>query len=52
MGKQFISSSIIDTIVHYNANQHERESYATELNDCNFEKDLNVAIIGTSENYI
>ncbi len=37
----------MDNIVYYNANQHEREGYATDLNDGNFENDLDAAIAGT-----
>ncbi len=45
---EFIPSDIMDNIIHYNANQHERKGYATDLNDGNFGKDLNAAIAGTS----
>ncbi len=38
----------MDNIVHCNADQHEREGYATDLNDSNFENDLDTAIAGTS----
>lgn len=44
---KFIPSSIIDTIVHCNTNQNKREGYATDLNNGNFENDLNAAIAGT-----
>ncbi len=37
----------MDNIVHCNADQHEREGYATDLNDGNFENDLDAAIAGT-----
>ncbi len=36
----------MDNIIHCNANQHEREGYATDLNDGNFENDLDAAIAG------
>lgn len=41
---KFIPSDIMDSIVHYNADQHKRETYATDLNDGHFENDLDVAI--------
>ncbi len=44
---QFILSDIMDNIVHYNANHHECEGYATDLKDGNFENDLDAAIAGT-----
>ncbi len=44
---EFISSEIMDNIIHCNANQYEREGYITDLNDDNFENDLDVAIAGT-----
>ncbi len=37
----------MDNIVHCNANQHKREGYVTDLNDDNFENDLDTAIAGT-----
>ncbi len=37
----------MDNIVHCNADQHKREGYATDLNDGNFESDLDAAIVGT-----
>lgn len=39
---------IIDSIVHYNSNQHEYESYATDLNDGNYENNFNTVIASTS----
>ncbi len=47
MGDKFIPSGIIDNIVHCNADQNEREGYATDLNDSNFENDLNATIVST-----
>ncbi len=44
---EFIPSGIVDNIVHCNADQHEREGYVTDLNDGNFENDLDAAIVGT-----
>ncbi len=44
---EFIPSDIMDNIVYCNANQHEREGYTTDLNDGNFENDLDAAIVGT-----
>ncbi len=44
---EFIPSGIMDSIIHYNADQHECKVYATELNYSNFENDLDVAMIGT-----
>ncbi len=44
---EFISSNIMDNIVHCNTDQLEREGYATDLNDSNFESDLDAAITGT-----
>ncbi len=44
---EFIPSGIMDNIVHCNADQHEREGYATDLNNGNFENDLDAAIAGT-----
>ncbi len=37
----------MDNIVYCNADQYKRENYATDLNDNNFENDLDVAIAGT-----
>ncbi len=37
----------MDNIVHCNADQHEREGYATDLNNGNSKNDLDVAIAGT-----
>ncbi len=37
----------MDSIIHCNANQHKREGYMSNLNDGNFENDLNTAIAGT-----
>ena len=45
---KFIPSKIIDSIVHYNANQYKREGYTTELNIGNFENDLDTTIADTS----
>lgn len=45
---KFIAFGIIDSIVHSNANQHERECYATDINNGNFENDFDVARAGTS----
>ncbi len=44
---KFTPSSIMDNIVHCNVNQHKCEGYATDLNDANFENDLDVAIAST-----
>lgn len=44
---KFISSTITASIVHCNTNQHKRESYATDLNDSNFENYVDTAIAGT-----
>ena len=44
---KFIPSGIIDSIVHFNANQHKRKGYTTDFNDDNFENNLNTAIVGT-----
>lgn len=51
---KFIPSSIINSIVHRNSNQHKRKAYTTDLNDGNFENDLDAAIAGTGieENHI
>ena len=38
----------MDSIVHYNVNQRKCESYVTNLNDSNFENDLNTTIASTS----
>ncbi len=45
---KFISSGIMDSIVSCNSDQHKREGYATDLNDGNFENDLNAAIASIS----
>ena len=45
---KFISSGIMDNIVYCNANQYKRKRYVTDLNDNNFENDLNAAIVGIS----
>ena len=37
----------MNNIVHCNANQHEYEGYVTDLNDGNFENNLNAAIACT-----
>ncbi len=37
----------MDNIVYYNADQHERKGYTTNLNDGNFENDLDTTIVGT-----
>ncbi len=37
----------MDNIVHCNTDQHEREVYVIDLNDSNFENDLNATIAGT-----
>ncbi len=44
---EFIPSGIMDNIAHCNADLYEREGYATNLNDGNFENDLDTAIAGT-----
>ncbi len=44
---KFIPSDIVDNIVYCNADQHKCESYATDLNDGNFEYNLNATIAGT-----
>ncbi len=44
---KFIPSEIIDNIVHYNTDQHECQSYATDLNNSNFENNLNATIVST-----
>ncbi len=44
---EFIPSSIMDNIVYCNTDQYEREGYATDLNNDNFENDLDDAIAGT-----
>ncbi len=44
---EFIPSDIMDNIVHCNVDQHEREDYVTDLNNGNFENDLNAAIAST-----
>ncbi len=36
----------MDGIVYYNAHQHKRKGYATNLNDGNFENDLDATIVG------
>ena len=45
---KFILSGIIDSIVHYNANQHQCKNYITDLNNGNFENNFDAIIIGTS----
>ncbi len=37
----------MDNIVYCNANKQEPEGYTTDLNDGNFENDLDAAIAGT-----
>ncbi len=37
----------MDNIAYFNADQHKRKGYATDLNDSNFENDLDAAIVGT-----
>lgn len=51
---EFISFNIMDSIIHCNVDQYKRESYTTDLNDSNFENDLNTAIASTiiEKNYI
>ncbi len=46
-GYEFIPFGIMNNIIHYNANQAEREGYTTNLNDRNFENDLDATIAGT-----
>ena len=51
---KFIFSDIMDSSVYYNANQHKYKGYVTELNDGNFENNLNTAIasIGKERDHI
>lgn len=45
---KFIPSSIIDTIVNCNFNQHKHEDYAIDHNDSNFKNNFNIAIASIS----
>ncbi len=41
---EVMPSGIMDTMVHCDSDQHERQGYATDLCDGNFENDLDAAI--------
>ncbi len=45
--EKFIPFGIMDNIIHCNVDQYEYKDYATDLNDGNFENDLDAAIAGT-----